>query len=137
MSNYLEEHGYYVYLDAAVKTLKPCPLCGGKPIYTSGIHNGYDYETGIVCCDGCGLELRVNLYSYGNYDPMHAFDAWNTRAERTCEPVKKFSDESPWPRLVCSECGRGLHWDDIVNEVGEESAELQPYCGCGAKVVES
>lgn len=82
MSNYLEEHGYRSYLYAAEKTLKPCPLCGGKPIYTSGIHNGYDYEIGTVCCDGCGLELRVTFYGYGEYDPLHAFDAWNNRPDR-------------------------------------------------------
>lgn len=60
---------------------------------------------------------------------------WNTRAERTCHPVQKFSEGSPWPYLACSECGRSLHWDDIVNEVGDDSCELQPYCGCGARVV--
>lgn len=111
------------------------PVVQWKGDVHAGSHFGYDEEWGKIRCDDCGLELQVKLYSYGNYDPLHAFDAWNTRAERTCEPVKKFSEESPWPRLVCSECGRELHWDDIVNEVGEDSCELQPYCGCGARVV--
>lgn len=136
MSNYLEENGYYAYLDAAGKTLRPCPLCDGKAIYRSGIHNGYDFESGTIRCVGCGLKLGVTLYGYGNYDPLHAFDAWNTRAERTCHPVEKFGDDSPWSKLVCSECERPLHVDDAVDENGIEYSELQPYCGCGAKVVE-
>lgn len=82
MSNYLEEHGYYAYCHAAEKTLKECPLCKGKATYIAGSHFGYDEEWGKICCDDCDLEMRVKLYSYGNYDPLHAFDAWNTRAER-------------------------------------------------------
>lgn len=124
MSNYLEEHGYYVYLDAAVKTLKECPLCKGKAKYIAGSHFGFDEEWGSIRCDDCGLELRVKLYSYGNYDPLHAFDAWNTRYERTCEkvPGKMHYGER---RPKCSECGYGLgdpRWT---------------YCpSCGAKVSE-
>ena len=117
MSNYLEENGYYAYLDAAGKTLRPCPLCDGKAIYRSGIHNGYDFESGTIRCVGCGLKLGVTLYGYGNYDPLHAFDAWNTRAERTCHIV--IEDECP----VCSACG-----EDI-----DPSFAACPYCG--AKVV--
>ncbi len=119
MSNYLEENGYYAYLDAAGKTLRPCPLCDGKAIYRSGIHNGYDFESGTIRCVGCGLKLGVTLYGYGNYDPLHAFDVWNTRTERTCHVV--IEDECP----VCSECG-----EDI-----DPSFAACPYCG--ARVVES
>lgn len=135
MSNYLEEHGYYAYLDAAIGTLKECPLYKGKAKYIAGSHFGFDEEWGRIRCDDCCLELRVKLYGCGNYDPLHAFDAWNTRAERTCHPIEKFSEGSPWPYFACSECGRPLHYDDIVNEVGEDTCEMQPYCGCGAKVV--
>ena len=109
--------------------LRECPFCGS--------HN----EKPINHAEDCFIRMyaeNVDEYYYSGtlvHDRESMKEAWNTRAERTCEPVKKFSEESPWPRLVCSECGRELHWDDIVNEVGEESAELQPYCGCGAKVV--
>ena len=112
--------------------LRECPFCGGE---AKSWHTIDDFWcSGRAGCgnDGC----YVHPVARGT-DEDAAIRIWNSRAERTCEPVKKFSDESPWPRLVCSECGRGLHWDDIVNEVGEESAELQPYCGCGARVVES
>jgi hypothetical protein len=57
-------------------------------------------------------------------------EAWNTRAERTCHPVEKFTEDSPWPVMVCSECGRQLHYDE------HREISYQPYCGCGAKVVE-
>lgn len=111
--------------------LRECPFCGSRD------------EIPVNHEPGCFMRMYAESVDaiYRGEPKPHSSEsikaAWNTRAERTCEPVKKFSDESPWPRLVCSECGRGLHWDDIVNEVGEESAELQPYCGCGARVVES
>lgn len=138
MSNYLEENGYYAYLDAAGKTLRPCPICNGEVKYTSGIHCGDDFENGTLRCDSCGLEKRVILYGYGNYDPLHAFDAWNTRAERTCiphvEPRTFTGDAKPSFYQAICDCG----W--IVGEDGtpnlSEFEHVDPYCGgCGAKVV--
>lgn len=58
--------------------------------------------------------------------------------ERTCRPVARYryDDSSPWPYLVCSECGEKLSCRDVVTEHGEESCEMLPYCaGCGAEVV--
>ena len=78
-SNYLEEHGYRAYMDAAEKTLKPCPFCGGKPVYSVGIHLGLDYESGTVTCEDCGANVPVYVYGYGSYDQQRAFDRWNRR----------------------------------------------------------
>lgn len=109
--------------------LKKCEHCGGAVTL--------EVIDGRACIDDPTCERRHWEADvpcrYQGVDGL--VEWWNTRSERTCEPVKKFSEESPWPRLVCSECGRELHWDDIVNEVGEDSCELQPYCGCGARVV--
>ena len=58
--------------------------------------------------------------------------------ERTCRAVARYRDDdsTPWPFLVCSECGEKLRYRDVVTEHGEESCEMLPYCaGCGAKVV--
>ena len=58
--------------------------------------------------------------------------------ERTCRAVARYHDDdsTPWPFLVCSECGEKLRYRDVVTEHGEESCEMLPYCaGCGAKVV--
>lgn len=123
--------------------LKPCPLpmFGNPEVRMETDDYCGEIFTVIKCMawldDGkkMWLELCTDTYQEKDEAIKAAMTAWNTRAERTCEPVKKFSEESPWPRLVCSECGRELHWDDIVNEVGEDSCELQPYCGCGARVV--
>lgn len=79
MANYLEEHGYDTYRIKAEATLKPCPFCGGKAIYHAGSHYGYDEESGYVFCESCSAKMRVHLYGYGNYDPLHAFDDWNRR----------------------------------------------------------
>lgn len=111
--------------------LKKCEHCGGAVTL--------EVIDGRACIDDPTCERRHwEVDAPCRYQGVDGLvEWWNTRVERTCEPVKKFSEESPWPRLVCSECGRGLHWDDIVNEVGEDSCELQPYCGCGARVVKS
>lgn len=114
--------------------LKPCPFCGGEATFVTSLHITGEYAA-IVMCERCNAKTD-SMRAHDEEDAeVMAAACWNARAERTCEPVKKFSEESPWPRLVCSECGRELHWDDIVNEVGEDSCELQPYCGCGARVV--
>lgn len=118
MSNYLEEHGYRAYLEAAVGTLEPCPLCNGNVTYSSGVHIGYDMDTGTLRCDECGLSLRARLYGFGMYDPLHAFDSWNTRAERTCHV------EYPDDARMCSICAYHIGLHDL-------------FCShCGAKVVE-
>lgn len=140
MSNYLEEHGYRAYLEAAVGTLEPCPLCGGDVTYSSGVHIGYDMDTGTLRCDDCGLSLRARLYGFGMYDPLHAFDSWNTRAERTCEiarvetgePAEYDCDEVLWH---CESC----HEEVAIyayNENGDTWADKPAFCpNCGAKVV--
>lgn len=88
-------------------------------------------ESWVLCTCGASGPMFSDVDGSGE---QKAIDAWNTRAERTCHPVEKFNEESPWPKLVCSECGRPLHVDDAVDENGIEYSELQPYCGCGARV---
>lgn len=52
--------------------------------------------------------------------------------ERTCRPLEKFHEDSPYPYLVCSECAEPLNYRENNGDY-----ELLPYCaGCGAKVVE-
>lgn len=68
-----------------------------------------------LCADGCDLDEISDCEYYS--------------AERTCHPIEKFTEGSPWPVMVCSECGRTLHYDE------HREMDYQPYCGCGAKVV--
>lgn len=105
--------------------LKPCPFCGEYPKLTDC---AYDALTIIECelCEktrDCIVRVECALHD-------QAIEVWNTRAERTCHPVEKFSEDSPFPVMVCSECGRPLHYDEF------REMDYQPYCGCGAKVVE-
>lgn len=111
--------------------LKPCPFCGHS--IDDHADDCYMRLFAIQIADALMLG-EAGMHAHVSRQEAQA--AWNTRAERTCHPVEKFGDDSPWPKLVCSECGRPLHVDDAVDENGIEYSELQPYCGCGASVVE-
>lgn len=114
--------------------LKPCPFCGGEAEFypAACIEKGWYIAT--VQCVSCAAQVcsKPGLDRAEQEANESAIQAWNTRAERTCKPIPKYIDDSPWPVMVCSECRRPLHYD------GDESGvvEYQPYCGCGAKVVE-
>lgn len=105
--------------------LKPCPF--EKPnekhhIEAIETRPGYGY----IYCSDCEFAFPGE----DELPPDVLIERWNTRAERTCHPVEKFTEGSPWPVMVCSECGRSLHYDE------HRELDYQPYCGCGAKVVE-
>lgn len=113
--------------------LKPCPFCGPKafiiPTTKCDPQAGKHCWTAELRCHECGLNIsRTAATEKEALDQV--IKAWNTRAERTCHPVEKFTEDSPWPVMVCSECGRQLHYDE------HREISYQPYCGCGAKVVE-
>lgn len=102
--------------------LKQCPFCGSEAKMESMGRGPYQTRVG---CSECSCTLGYHV------SKKRAIEAWNTRAERTCHPVPKYNDESPWPVMVCSECGRSLHYDAT-----KDGIEYSPYCVCGAKVVE-
>lgn len=129
--------------------LKPCPFCpdGGKPVafvepdgYEE--HGGNVYR-GVVGCKMCGM--GIELFRCDNEIPAdwwcdaaeespsgfmsNLINAWNTRYERTCQPVK---DDKGYIR--CSICGNELYtdYDPVADRVTWE-----PFCpSCGAKVVD-
>ena len=94
--------------------IKPCPFCGGENVETSykDTFSG-DFRRGVYCADCCG-----GVYPY--YDTeAEAVEAWNTRAERTCELTLDGTDGC----FGCSECDENI-------------PPLANYCpNCGAKVV--
>lgn len=107
-----------------------CPLCGDSgfiKVVTRCKPEG-EWEARMKC-EECGIEL-IKSGETEDAAITALLKAWNTRAERTCHPVPKYGDDSPWPVMVCSECGRPLHYDE------HREMDYQPYCGCGAKVVE-
>lgn len=114
--------------------LKPCAHCGSdlsefcEDFYKVN-RSGNDHWVYLRC-----LKCGAMTQGHGNTKEaaeQNAIKRWNTRAERTCHPAPKYGDDSPWPVMVCSECGRRLHYDET-----KDGLEYSPYCGCGAKVVE-
>lgn len=107
--------------------LKPCPFCGGEAelfeseesddVYdpdTLGFLDTYYVTVHCVICRSCGIEGIYNSQD-------KAIEAWNTRAERTCNvkplPLSGFTE------FTCSKC------DGTIRQ-------LSNYCPhCGAKVV--
>lgn len=102
--------------------LKPCPFCGSECIdlYEGGYGNGvYCMKCGVMMGEPIHLEFRVSE----RVSMAQAIEAWNTRAERTCENGMPRS----YNYLKCSLCGSLAY---------KGSAEFG-YCpNCGAKVVE-
>jgi hypothetical protein len=121
--------------------LKPCPCCGPKAFIVPATQCdppiGEHCWTAKLRCHECGLNIsRTAATEKEALDQV--IEAWNTRAERTCHPVrwsgKSFSEEEKKTTLDarCSEC-RGFLGE--AWEVFECECDL--FCsGCGAKVVE-
>lgn len=121
-------------------TLKPCPFCGSEDVCVperedfNALMLGWSLGVRAECeacgAHGPGFEVKKS----DDFDAAHdmAVAAWNARAERTCHPVPTYNDDSPWAVMVCSECGRRLHYD----EEEDGTMDYQPYCGCGARVEE-
>ena len=100
--------------------LKPCPFCGGVATIetrgTTGVYWIRCFECeALTCCT----------------DKEHAIEAWNTRAERTCECVEHDGYSF---RFECSACG----YVALVHNCAVRLDELPTYCpNCGAKVVDA
>lgn len=104
--------------------LKPCPFCGGEAEmhYVSDIFSRHRPSYWSQCCN-CRMSGKHHRTR------QEAIDAWNTRAERTCEfkPFKgpiSDTDEEGNRQGVCSVCSAYMH-------------EQFCYCpNCGRKVVD-
>lgn len=104
--------------------LLPCPFCGNEALLLGGgeyegIQQGYTVE-----CHNCSATTAY----FGADNMQEAIEAWNKRAERTCERVNKpdqfFADDFGYSvdAYRCSVCNFRL--DRITN-----------YCpNCGARV---
>lgn len=106
--------------------LKPCPFCGGEA--KTRLDDRWWVHCGNCTCE-IGFEgMDENGYS-GHFDTeAEAIDAWNTRAERTCEQIDVTEMHKPFTTHMteCSECGGVLAVDEMP---------APNYCpNCGAKV---
>lgn len=104
-----------------VDELLPCPFCGGEaelaeqgPFTVARCADGW--------CIGGGVSATYT-------DPESAVKAWNTRAERTCEPTNCDSGEIDVDVYALS-CGHVAYYPSIYEDTPK-------YCPeCGAKVVD-
>lgn len=111
--------------------LKPCLFCpdGGKPYVISG--KCYSFESG----NGSKVECEKCQASGPLCETIQeAIEAWNTRYERTCIPMKSSSYtngvKNEFMNEDCSECGYRIDWSRDVPNIKIK------YCpNCGARVV--
>lgn len=115
--------------------LKPCPFCGDKECETytteevSFVQNqdltmSEEMEF-LLWGTGC---YKCSAQVYGFDTEEEAIEAWNTRAERTCNMVPN-GEHGNAAVLACSACGN-------TESVYAISADDFNYCpNCGAKVV--
>lgn len=108
------------------ENLKPCPFCGGE----GSVYQVLDYPEKIgprfsVICNGCGASVTTTFQS-----EWTAIEAWNRRADRTCQIVVSV-DRNPasYGGRVhrCSSCGKALPGALFRN--GWRKLDYCPRCG--------
>lgn len=109
--------------------LKPCPFCGGEAELRF-FNNGSSFSYRVECLN-CTAMVGRRFAEYSTNRTFwfgikqEAIEAWNQRAERTC-------DDIGYDSFVCSKCG----FDCYVNSK-QYGLCIPDYCPeCGAKVVE-
>jgi len=119
--------------------LLPCPFCGGAA-KLSVYYDFYRVHCNNDDCIAC-LSVSDAYEGYGRWykSISEAREAWNTRAERTCQDVNEEEDD-----FTCSACGASMFtqiddtWVMIAQDGDDDDLIWKPnYCpNCGAKVVE-
>ena len=108
-----EQIAYEAAKRLAQPELKPCPCCRGKA-YLEQYPDAPEYFA-IVRCSKCDIRAVKDT-------DEEAIEAWNNRAERTCEMFQYRNALGLIDEYQCSECGADV--------------EGKPnYCpNCGARV---
>ena len=120
---------------SATEELLPCPFCGGKAKLMEGLHrvDGDVYPLyGVCCLDADDSTYGVEHSIYGYFYEYEAVEAWNTRAQETCQMTEVFCGTASGVEWVCSACGSTCFVSEPM-----DTDEKPNYClNCGRKVVE-
>lgn len=110
--------------------LKPCPFCGGESEVVE-LESVYLYGFVARCAnEDCIIVAETDMCP----TEAEAVEAWNTRAERTCENIS-----DPPEGFLCSSCGWGdfaepSHLLTTAKFAGNDKGPN--HCpNCGARVV--
>lgn len=115
--------------------LKPCPFCGGPATFCTSLSSTGDYDAAVIC-ERCNAKTDFMRATDEEDAKVMAAACWNTRAERTCRPLRKsgkeFDSEERLSSLValCSECL------GYLGEAQDVFLGSVAFCSsCGARVV--
>ena len=108
---------------------KTCPFCGGEVVSPGAIY--YSNGTNLFHF----VNHKQDCILFGKVIDLlpHEFEAWNTRAERTC----RMEHNERKRGVYCSHCGKRMD-SFVCNNYGDGTMEYAyPFCcKCGAKMVE-
>lgn len=117
--------------------LLPCPFCGGEALNVEWV-TSHDERGWAVACKN--PECLMNQGARILRTEAEAAEAWNRRAERTCQMDKsEFADFAQEYEGLhsCHKCGEQTAVLACVNESGDMEWVKPRFCGfCGAKVAE-
>ena len=108
--------------------LLPCPFCGGEAKTWNTPHVGGLHDCVVLDAFGVAVECsKCGITTRGYFQESEAIEAWNTRAERTCNMRFLWDDYEDGLCFDCSECRK-----PVFTHGGAPS-----YCSkCGRKVDE-
>lgn len=109
-----------------MEELEPCPFCGEEAkVAEEGSWTDQSIFYSVFC-----IRCRSQIYWFKTTE--EAIEAWNTRAERTCEG-HRCEETGEW---VCHKCGGSLA-GCMFEPVRDGFVDVPNFCpNCGAKVVE-
>lgn len=120
--------------------LLPCPFCGGEAELIKGLHSvdGDVYTLYGVSClygdsDQAALDgaYGVEHSIFGYFFEYQAIEAWNTRAQETCQMTEVFCGTASGVEWVCSACGSTCFVSEPM-----DTDEKPNYCpNCGRRVM--
>lgn len=109
----------------AREQLRPCPFCGGGPVwdyYTVGVWDESE-DRWNVTCDTCGI-----TFEEGFKTRKEAFEAWNRRTETASDTLMRvFAYDA-----TCGVCDKRKERTAKVDRMDGDA-----YCDCGQELRDS
>lgn len=108
-------------VDIKNEELKPCPFCGGKPLFHRSYikYRGELYDTVLVQCWNCKVQTRDVVYDKTKHgeggEYKEVADTWNNRTQGNIYDM--------FPHIYWTKRNPMHTLEDKINKLTEEAAE--------------